>query len=170
MAVSKRLRYEVLRRDGHACRYCGHTAPDVPLTVDHVIPVALGGSDEPENLVTACGPCNSGKSSSSPDAPIVAGVADDALRWARAMQMAAQEQLVDRAEMDEYIEDFHIEWVVGYMDVGKTWESFPRPADWTRSVERFYALGLEPELRDRAVRTTMHRRGGRLDGPTRGLR
>ncbi|MEU5976310.1 hypothetical protein [Streptomyces sp. NPDC047315] len=23
MAVSKRLRYEILRRDNHACRYCG---------------------------------------------------------------------------------------------------------------------------------------------------
>ncbi|MGW6578921.1 HNH endonuclease [Streptomyces globisporus] len=63
MAVSKRLRYEILRRDKHACRYCGATAPDVPLRVDHVIPVALGGSDAPENLVAACEPCNSGKTS-----------------------------------------------------------------------------------------------------------
>lgn len=63
MAVSKRLRYEVLRRDNHTCRYCGATAPDVPLRVDHVTPVALGGTDTPDNLVTACEPCNSGKSS-----------------------------------------------------------------------------------------------------------
>lgn len=33
MAVSKRLRYEILRRDDHACRYCGDRAPDVKLTV-----------------------------------------------------------------------------------------------------------------------------------------
>jgi 5-methylcytosine-specific restriction endonuclease McrA len=39
MAVSKRTRYEVLRRDNHACRYCGGIAPDVILTVDHVTPV-----------------------------------------------------------------------------------------------------------------------------------
>lgn len=63
MAVSKRLRYEVLRRDSHTCRYCGASAPDVLLRVDHVTPVALGGTDTPENLVTACDPCNSGKSS-----------------------------------------------------------------------------------------------------------
>lgn len=63
MAVSKRLRYEILRRDNHTCRYCGASAPDVPLRVDHVTPVALGGSDKPENLVTSCEPCNSGKSS-----------------------------------------------------------------------------------------------------------
>lgn len=34
MAVSKRTRYEVLRRDNHACRYCGASAPEVKLTVD----------------------------------------------------------------------------------------------------------------------------------------
>ena len=39
MAVSKRTRYEVLRRDNHACRYCGASAPDAKLTVDHVLPV-----------------------------------------------------------------------------------------------------------------------------------
>ena len=41
MAVSKRLRYEILRRDNHTCRYCGESAPDVKLTIDHVVPVSL---------------------------------------------------------------------------------------------------------------------------------
>lgn len=63
MAVSKRLRYEILRRDSHTCRYCGASAPDAPLRVDHVTPVALGGTDHPSNLATSCEPCNSGKSS-----------------------------------------------------------------------------------------------------------
>ena len=40
MAVSKRLRYEVLRRDNHTCRYCGAQAPDVKLTVDNMAPYA----------------------------------------------------------------------------------------------------------------------------------
>lgn len=57
MAVSKRTRFEVLRRDNHTCRYCGQAAPDVKLTVDHVTPVALGGTDDPANLVTACAEC-----------------------------------------------------------------------------------------------------------------
>ncbi len=34
MAVSKRIRFEVMRRDGNACRYCGGMAPDVKLTID----------------------------------------------------------------------------------------------------------------------------------------
>ena len=54
MSITKRLRYEVLRRDDHKCRYCGADATDSKPTVDHVVPVALGGSDEPDNLVTAC--------------------------------------------------------------------------------------------------------------------
>ncbi|MCX4232088.1 HNH endonuclease [Streptomyces ortus] len=63
MAVSKRLRYEILRRDRYTCRYCGASAPEAPLRVDHVTPVALGGTDHPSNLVAACEPCNSGKTS-----------------------------------------------------------------------------------------------------------
>lgn len=62
MALSKRVRFEILKRDDHACHYCGATAPDVVLHVDHVVPVALGGSDNPDNLVTACQGCNASTS------------------------------------------------------------------------------------------------------------
>ncbi|MER6976023.1 HNH endonuclease [Streptomyces carpinensis] len=67
MSVTPRMRFEVLRRDGFRCRYCGTTAADAELTVDHVTPVALGGTDDRSNLVTACGPCNNGKTSTAPD-------------------------------------------------------------------------------------------------------
>jgi hypothetical protein len=82
MSVSKRLRYEILRRDNHACRYCGDAAPGVKLNVDHVIPKALGGSDKPTNLVTSCAACNAGKTSSMPDAQPVEDVDQDAFRQA----------------------------------------------------------------------------------------
>lgn len=62
MAVSARLRFEVFKRDGFACRYCGGRSPDVVLEVDHVIPRATGGGDDEMNLVTACFACNRGKS------------------------------------------------------------------------------------------------------------
>jgi hypothetical protein len=133
MAVSRRLRYEILRRDDHACRYCGQRAPDVPLTVDHVIPVALGGTDEPANLVTACKDCNAGKSASSPDASIVSNVADDALRWAAAMQRAAEIQAQDQQARQAYVDAF-----------GEAWGNYySLPRDWTMSVGRWYDTGLE---------------------------
>ncbi|NED75321.1 HNH endonuclease [Streptomyces sp. SID9944] len=92
MAVSKRLRYEILRRDNYACRYCGATAPQVKLNVDHVIPQALGGSDKPDNLVTACADCNAGKTSSMPNAMVVADVDQDTFRRAAALHREAEKR------------------------------------------------------------------------------
>jgi 5-methylcytosine-specific restriction endonuclease McrA len=55
------LRFEVLSSHGFACRYCGRRAPFVALEVEHVVPVALGGTSERKNLVPACTDCNAGK-------------------------------------------------------------------------------------------------------------
>lgn len=62
-STGKRLRFEVFERDGYACRYCGSQPPSVVLVLDHVIPVAADGETTADNLVTACEPCNQGKSS-----------------------------------------------------------------------------------------------------------
>jgi hypothetical protein len=145
--ISKRLRYEVMRRDGHRCRYCGATAEDAKLTIDHVVPVALGGSDEPENLVCACADCNSGKTSSSPDAPLVANVADDALRWAKAMERAAELADADRAKGDPVVEAFEAKWNEFYVcdhsgNPTEPRERIPREAGWEQTVRRFHASGL----------------------------
>lgn len=60
--ISKGLRFEVFKRDGFICQYCGAHPPSVVLHVDHINPVALGGDNAPENLITACAACNLGKS------------------------------------------------------------------------------------------------------------
>ena len=49
-SLSKRTRFEVLKRDSFACQYCGAAAPDAYLHVDHIIPVSKGGTDDPTNL------------------------------------------------------------------------------------------------------------------------
>lgn len=61
-SISKSLRFDVLNRDGFKCRYCGATSDMATLHIDHVLPVALGGTNDFDNLVTACAPCNLGKS------------------------------------------------------------------------------------------------------------
>jgi hypothetical protein len=59
--VSKKLRFEVFKRDGFTCQYCGLKAPEVVLNCDHIKPVAAGGTTDILNLITACFSCNSGK-------------------------------------------------------------------------------------------------------------
>jgi hypothetical protein len=143
MAVSKRLRYEVLRRDNHACRYCGAAAPDVALTVDHVIPTSLGGKDEPANLVAACIDCNSGKAASNPGAPLVADVAGDALRWAAAMARAASIQQEQREQVDAALHEFSFAW--GFYKYEGI--HFDIPDDWDDSLYQFVGAGLTgPDL------------------------
>jgi hypothetical protein len=136
MTISKRLRFEVLRRDNYTCRYCGQAAPDVALTVDHVVPSALGGSDDPDNLVAACADCNSGKTSSMPDAPLVAAVADDAARWAAAMKQAVEEnRMNDNAAL--------------YAAVVNAWTSYRRtreiPNDFRETLDQIHNAGLPVE-------------------------
>jgi len=49
---------KVWDRDGWQCVTCGtHKG----LTVDHIVPVSKGGSDDLDNLQTMCGSCNSRK-------------------------------------------------------------------------------------------------------------
>lgn len=64
MPVSTRQRFDVFKRDHFRCVYCGRTPRHhgVELHVDHVHPLALGGTDDPDNLVAACSECNLGKS------------------------------------------------------------------------------------------------------------
>jgi hypothetical protein len=156
MAVSKRLRYEILRRDDHACRYCGAKAPDVKLTVDHVIPTTLGGTDDATNLVTACAPCNAGKSSSAPDAPIVDNVADDALRWGKAMAIAAERQSLERASGDSYVQAFAELWNSWFTGTEDARRPIPRPSNWKANILQFRSAGLEQELLLEAADTALN--------------
>lgn len=61
-AITKKLRFEVFKRDNFTCQYCGAKAPDAILEVDHIEPVAKGGKNDILNLITSCRECNSGKS------------------------------------------------------------------------------------------------------------
>jgi 5-methylcytosine-specific restriction endonuclease McrA len=43
------------------CLCCGSREPDIKLTVDHVVPMPLGGTNSIDNIQPLCGPCNSDK-------------------------------------------------------------------------------------------------------------
>lgn len=59
--LSKTMRFEVFKRDGFKCQYCGQSPPVIILEVDHIVPVASGGNDDQSNLLTSCLDCNRGK-------------------------------------------------------------------------------------------------------------
>lgn len=50
------IRSRIFARDGYTCTYCG--AHGVRLECDHRTPRSRGGSDEDDNLTTACASCN----------------------------------------------------------------------------------------------------------------
>lgn len=59
--ISKKTRFEVFKRDSFTCTYCGAKPPKVVLEIDHLHPVAKGGTNDLDNLFTACFDCNRGK-------------------------------------------------------------------------------------------------------------
>lgn len=97
-SLSKKTRFEVFKRDSFKCQYCGRTAPDVTLHVDHVKPVAEGGTNDIMNLVTACFECNLGKGARE--------LSDDSAIKAQRNQL---EELQERREQIEMM----YEWQCG---------------------------------------------------------
>lgn len=60
-SISKKVRFDIFKRDQFTCQYCGATPPGSILHVDHIEAVANGGGNHPDNLVTSCEACNLGK-------------------------------------------------------------------------------------------------------------
>ncbi len=56
--IPEAARLYVFDRDHHTCQKCGTTEK---LTIDHIIPLAEGGSNDLSNLHTLCQSCNSRK-------------------------------------------------------------------------------------------------------------
>jgi hypothetical protein len=55
------LRLTVFQRDMYTCQYCGLAG--IALECDHIVPISRGGSNDIENLTTACMRCNRSKGS-----------------------------------------------------------------------------------------------------------
>lgn len=140
--ISRRLRFEILRRDNYTCRYCGASSLDAALTVDHVIPTALGGGDEPSNLTTACRDCNAGKASTSPDEHIVDDVDGMALVWKKAIDRAAEMQRVEDLEAANQITEFLEVWNHWHMGDDET-RKIPMPTGWESSIRTFIKNGMD---------------------------
>lgn len=56
--VTEEIKIKVLKRDKNTCLCCGSTKS---LTIDHIIPISVGGVTVVDNLQTLCRSCNSRK-------------------------------------------------------------------------------------------------------------
>lgn len=56
--ITKQKRQRIYKRDGNACVACGSTSE---LTLDHIVPLARGGTNLDSNLRTLCHSCNNQK-------------------------------------------------------------------------------------------------------------
>jgi 5-methylcytosine-specific restriction endonuclease McrA len=63
----RKLRAFVLVRDGGICHICGRAGAT---TVDHLIPRAHGGSDDPANLAAAHKSCNEARGARVAEQPV----------------------------------------------------------------------------------------------------
>lgn len=113
-SLSKKIRFEVFKRDKFTCVYCGRKAPDVILEVDHIEPVAKGGDNSITNLVTSCIDCNRGKR----DIPLSVNETLEKQRIQLELLQEKREQLEmlfkwkkSLDELDEYESDLFIQYI-----------------------------------------------------------
>lgn len=64
--VSGEVQQKVWARDDFTCQFCGRKMGDVQLTVDHWIPLELGGANDTTNYISACRRCNKRKADKHP--------------------------------------------------------------------------------------------------------
>jgi hypothetical protein len=116
--MSRRLRFEVFKRDCFTCQYCGRKSPEVILQVDHIDPVAEGGSDDIVNLTTSCVDCNGGKGA----VRLSENVSVERKRVQLEMLQERREQMRMIAEWQEelsHIEDEEVDLIISRMDTSK---------------------------------------------------
>ena len=63
---NKWIRDLILNREGGLCHYCSHpvaipSLPNQTYDIDHMVPIARGGTNDPTNLVLSCSICNNKK-------------------------------------------------------------------------------------------------------------
>lgn len=63
MRISKKKRAEIEERADGLCEYCllPHTLSTHPFSIEHILPISKGGTDDLENLALACSACNGSK-------------------------------------------------------------------------------------------------------------
>jgi hypothetical protein len=107
-AQMRRKRFDVYRaqvfiysRDNHRCVWCRTTYQRPQLSVDHLVPLDCGGTNDAVNLVTSCSPCNALKGRLMPNSEewlkVLKGIRDG-LDYATLKQWAQQAHRASRPQ------------------------------------------------------------------------
>lgn len=91
--IPRSVRFRVLAKANFRCTYCGDVGG--PLVVDHVLPIALGGTNDEANLAASCTACNIGKGASN-----LVGSGGTFLGWLR-LQRGREDWVGDLADDEE---------------------------------------------------------------------
>ncbi len=67
-SITENLKKKIFERDNYTCQYCGRKGTGPDLQLDHIVPLSRGGTNDEENLITACGKCNAEKANKTLDA------------------------------------------------------------------------------------------------------
>lgn len=97
-STGKRLRFSIFARDNFTCRYCGVQADNAVLVLDHVIPVAKGGTSDEANLITACEACNQGKAAKLINEAALSD--NDRLKFAQERNEQLKQALIAKEALD----------------------------------------------------------------------
>jgi hypothetical protein len=59
--IPESVRKYVFERNNYQCQSCGKTLQETQLSIDHIVPLSKGGSNDLSNLQTLCLKCNQRK-------------------------------------------------------------------------------------------------------------
>jgi len=104
----KTVRIQLAEQQGWICPYCRRTMNDskpskgdwLLATLDHIIPLSLGGSDTRRNLVACCLDCNRHKNSATPARLREMADRIESLAWWHGLTFPA-ERYVPRAHLSQ---------------------------------------------------------------------
>ena len=153
--LSKGKRFDIFRRDGFTCQYCGQQPPDVVLEVDHILPVVEGGDNDPMNLTTSCRPCNQGKGKKRLDHPPQRPDAD--LAWLEMQQDIAELRAYQEAkkERDALLRDLILGLQATWQDLtGRDWA--PEDEILLRMLTKYSPRMVEEALCVTAIKWAAH--------------
>ena len=117
--ISKSVRFSVLHRDNSTCVYCERSPADgVKIHIDHKVSLNDGGTDDLDNLVTACDECNLGKGPRSVFPPLdLEALRDVCVRtaiqvlegreWEEHREVDPRKITVDEQEVNEYADWYY---------------------------------------------------------------